>query len=87
MGGARLFIFLIILLMSIINQSRGIVTDYCAVPPTIGYSVSPNIMLVLQDDARMRWRAYCQDNDGDGYCDNSFDPNYLYDGYFEPDKL
>jgi len=86
MGMQIILLLVISLFLSIYSQSKANLTEYCAVPPTIGYSVSPNIMLVLQDDARMRWRAYCYDNDGDSYCDNSFDPNYMYDGYFEPDK-
>jgi len=80
-------ISLMILITLLIKVSKADMTEYCAVPPTIGYSVSPNVMLVLQDDGRMRWRAYCYDNDGDGWCDNSYDPTYNYDGYFEPDKL
>ncbi len=74
-------------ILTFIKTSNANLTKYCAVPPTIGYSVSPNIMIVLQDDARMRWRAYCYDNDGDGWCDNGYNPTYNYDGYFEPDKL
>ncbi len=79
--------FTIFLLGLNVYTANADMTKYCAVPPTIGYSVSPNIMLVLQDDGRMRWRAYCYDNDGDGWCDNGYDPTYSYDGYFEPDKL
>ena len=59
-------IILLILFTLFFNNSNADITNYCAVPPTIGYSVSPNVMLVLQDDGRMRWRAYCYDNDGDG---------------------
>lgn len=82
----RLISIMLLLSVELGMAVAGDMTTYCQTPPFITAMVPSNIMIVLQDDARMRWRAYCEDNNGDGICDNHYDNNKVYDGYFDPSK-
>ncbi|WP_273267133.1 hypothetical protein, partial [Flexistipes sinusarabici] len=51
--------------------------DYSYVPPTFVSQVPPTVMIGLDTSGSMAW---------DAYVDNSFDPNKLYEGLFNPGK-
>jgi len=70
------------------------VSDYCAIPPFIGRSLAPNVVLIVDNSGSMFRFAYFDgwntpEAADDNWCNSSyctdFDPNYNYYGYFEPD--
>ncbi|MEM2249469.1 MAG: hypothetical protein QXW26_04560 [Candidatus Nitrosocaldus sp.] len=88
----KALVFLIILL---IGPSRSAnMSDYCYVPPFVGTSVKPNVLIVMDFSGSMQFPAYVPCNFG-GYnnyvaqCGSStysYNPNQTYSGYFDPDK-
>ncbi len=63
----------LVLLASSFSQDM---SDYCAVPPYISTSVTPNVLLILDNSGSMMRFAYA----------DSYDGNILYYGYFVPTK-
>ncbi len=89
----KALVFLIILL---IGPSRSAnMSDYCYVPPFVGTSVKPNVLIVMDFSGSMQFPAYVPCNFG-GYPSNnvaecnsstsSYNPNQTYAGYFDPNK-
>jgi type IV pilus assembly protein PilY1 len=66
-------ILIIILTSPSISQ---IMADYCAVPPYISTSITPNVLLIFDNSGSMMRLAY----------PDAFDRNRLYYGYFDPTK-
>ena len=59
--------------------------DYCSTPPFVGQSVSPNVLIILDNSGSMFFFAY----DFSGYFSSGFTDSYPdseYYGYFDPDK-
>jgi len=88
----KALVFLIILL---IGPSRSAnMSDYCYVPPFVGTSVKPNVLIVMDFSGSMQFPAYVPCNFGgyDNYvaqCGSStysYNPNQTYAGYFNPNK-
>lgn len=62
--------------------------DYCQTPPFVNTSAAPNVLLVVDTSGSMGWPAYSYndyDSDDDGVLDH-YNPNVVYEGYFDPTK-
>ena len=56
--------------------------DYCYTPPSVGKSLPPNVMIVMDSSGSMLNYAY--DYDGSNRS-TGYDPTHEYYGYFKPD--
>lgn len=65
--------FIICIVASLFSQNMA---DYCAVPPYISTSITPNVLLIFDNSGSMMNLAYPE----------SFDRTRLYYGYFDPTK-
>ncbi len=52
-------------------------TSYCQSPPFISTAAAPNVLLMIDTSGSMGWMAY-------SYNGTAYDPNKLYEGYFDP---
>ncbi len=96
----KALIFLTILLISPSRPQSVNMNDYCYVPPFVGTSVKPNVLIVMDFSGSMQFPAYVPCNFGgySGYvarCGTStaqsdspwrYDTNKTYSGYFDPNK-
>jgi type IV pilus assembly protein PilY1 len=73
-----LFGFGAISMPSVVN---GAMSEYCSIPPFVGSSIPPNVLIVLDNSGSMNYQAYA----------GSFNPSQFvsghYYGYFDPTKL
>jgi hypothetical protein len=83
-----LLIFAILLAFTGQRSYSANMTDYCYVPPTMGTSIPPLVMLVMERDHRLYYEAYndASDLDGDGKLDVGYKHSIDYYGYFDPYK-
>lgn len=61
------------------NHGHADMSSYCHTPPFISTTAAPNVLLVVDTSGSMGWAAY-------SYGGTAYDPNKLYDGYFDPEK-
>ncbi len=73
-----LFGFGAISMPSVVNSAM---SDYCSIPPFVGSSIPPNVLIVLDNSGSMNDQAYA----------GSFDPSQFesghYYGYYDPTQL
>ncbi len=77
------FIFSILLECLFVNTSFASMSSYCAVPPFVGATVKPNVMVILDNSGSMLNFAY--DYHGSS-TSTGFDPNKSYYGYFDSES-
>lgn len=88
----KVFLLIFIILLAFTGQrsysASANMTEYCYVPPTIGTTIPPLVMLVMQRDHRLYYEAYndASDLDGDGKLDVGYKHSIDYYGYFDPYK-
>jgi len=65
--------------------------NYCYVPPYVGQTVSPNVMLLIDVSGSMSWCAYNPNSDKSGCCSSPSGCGWTYkgteEGYFDPNKV
>ncbi|MEW6457166.1 MAG: PilC/PilY family type IV pilus protein [Acidobacteriota bacterium] len=69
-------IFLFILIFSFASLSAQNISDYCSSPPFITTSVTPNVLIILDNSEGMMKFAY----------PDFYNSNYVYYGYFDSTK-
>ena len=57
-----------------------------AVPPFLGSSSTPNLLILIDNSASMYDLAYVNDSNPEGCYDDTYQSIQDYAGYFEPDK-
>lgn len=88
----RLFLISLLIILSMITKEipwgEAGLNDYCYVPPTVGQSVPPLVMLISERDHKLYYEAYndASDLDGDGKLDVGYKHSIDYYGYFDPYK-
>ena len=70
------------------NLSGADMIDYTSYPVTTLENVTPKVMLTMSRDHQYFFKAYNDftDLDGDGQLDLTYNNNFQYYGYFDPDK-
>lgn len=83
-------IFILISFYTFISKAADM-QSYCYVPPFMGQTVSPNIMLVIDVSGSMSWCAYNPTSSKSGCCNSSSKCGWTYkgteEGYFDPNKV
>ena len=71
-----------------VNLSGAEMTDYIAFPVTTLENVTPQVMLVMSRDHQYFFKAYNDytDLNGNGELDITYNNDFSYYGYFDPDK-
>jgi len=86
----RILLLCLVVLISFSTQKSysASMSDYCYIPPTVGTSVPPIVMLVMSRDHKLYYEAYndASDLDGDGRLDVGYKHSIDYYGYFDPYK-
>ncbi|WP_333785373.1 PilC/PilY family type IV pilus protein [Thermocrinis sp.] len=86
----RILLLCLVVLISFSTQKSysASMSDYCYIPPTVGTSVPPIVMLVMGRDHKIYYEAYndASDLDGDGRLDVGYKHSIDYYGYFDPYK-
>jgi type IV pilus assembly protein PilY1 len=75
-------LLLVLLLGGVAAAGAQTMGDYCYTPPSVGKSLPPNVMIVMDTSGSMLNFAY--DYNGSGWSEG-FDPTREYYGYFDPD--
>ncbi len=80
-GGCKMRLIVILLLFGevfaqLIPSMGSYPPPPCNVPPFISETITPNVMMIVDNSGSMRWNAYSA----------SYDDTYLYYGYAEPES-
>lgn len=78
-----------ILFLFLQESNAQTMSDYCQIPPFVGFAVAPNVLFAIDVSGSMSWKAYSYqdtDSNGDGYLDK-YNPAVSYEGYFTPSKI
>ena len=80
-----LFLFLALSIFPLKAYSQSMST-YCAAPPFLISSVTPNVLFIVDNSGSMKYAAYWPQGLHLYEVDTSFDPSYKYYGIFDPDS-
>ncbi len=78
-------LFLVLGISPVKAYSQGMST-YCATPPFLVSSVTPNVLFIVDNSGSMKYPAYWPSNLSKKKVDSSFDSNFKYYGIFDPNS-
>lgn len=81
---AKIYFIFVFFIFSGVVQAKSS-SDYTYMPPTLGDTTTPLIMLALSNDHQLHFKAFTDwdDLDGDGIVDVGYTHSVNYEGYFD----
>ncbi|UCG78224.1 MAG: pilus assembly protein PilY [Nitrospirota bacterium] len=78
----------VLIIIPVLSSDAAVMEDYCIVPPFVGQTIPPLVMLVMGNDHKLYYEAYNDvfDLNEDGTLDITYNHSIDYYGYFDPYK-